>query len=262
MSTFKVCGLLLVCAAMSGTVLGAQLAPERAVAPVPAQILTAKRVFISNAGGESYGSETYFRLTKYDGGPDRFYNQLYAAMKNWGRYELTDSPATADVVYEARFTSPIVDKRTKYDFVYDPQLTLTITDPKTRIALWSLTEHIEPARNRESDNRNFDFAVSRIVDKAKLLVESPTAGISGVSVSEVPPAGAIEFARRQDQARHAAIGSALGGLAGVLAASREFHACPVGSGENCSSTHALNTLGFIVGGAMSGAVIGWFLPGR
>lgn len=262
MSTFKVGGLLLVAVLMSSIPARAQLASQNPVAPVPRQILTAKRVFISNAGAQSYGSESYFRLTKYDGGADRFYNQLYAAMKNWGRYDLTDSPSTADVVYEARFTSPIVDKRTKEDFVYDPQLGLTILDPRTRIALWSLTEHIQSGRDRGSDNANFDSAVERIVAKAKMLVESPIADKSRLSLTELAPAGAIEIAHRQDQAKHAGIGSALGALAGILAASPEFHACPLGSSAGCGSARAFNTLGFIVGGAAGGALIGWFWPGR
>jgi hypothetical protein len=262
MSTFQVGRLILFSALVSGAPAAAQLASENPVAPVPHQLLAARRVFISNAGAESYGSETYFRLTKYDGGPDRFYNQLYAAMKNWGRYELADSPSTADVVYEARFTSPIVDKRTKADFVYDPQLGLTILDPKTRVALWSLTEHIQPGGNRESDNRNFDSAVERVVSKAKMLVEAPIAGNPRSSLTEFAPAGAIETARRQDQAKHATIGSAIGGLAGVLAASGQFHACPLGSSDGCGRGHALNTLGFIVGGAATGALIGWLWPGH
>ena len=31
------------------------------------------------------------------------YNEFYAAMKSWGRYELVSSPADADMVFEIRF---------------------------------------------------------------------------------------------------------------------------------------------------------------
>lgn len=57
-------------------------------APVPSLILTAKRVFIANGGGD----ESLFDWPQYSGGPDRLYNEFYAAMKSWGRYELVSTP--------------------------------------------------------------------------------------------------------------------------------------------------------------------------
>ena len=223
MSILKVGALLIVGASLTGFSANAQeTAQNVVVAPVPGQILTAKRIFISNAGSESYGSESYFNLTRYDGGPNRFYNQLYSAIKTWGRYELTDSPATADVVYEARFSNPIVDKLTHTEFVYDPQLTLTIVDPKTRVALWSLTEHIQPGGDRDADNRNFDAAVARIVDKAKLLVGEHISLSEESALMDAAPVGAVEFQQRQERTVHAAIGSGVGLLAGGVG--RAHHA--------------------------------------
>jgi hypothetical protein len=245
---------------MSSSVASAQ-ATASLLAPIPGQIVSARRIFISNAGSESYGSERYFHLTRYDGGQDRFYNQLYSAIKDWGRYELTDSPAMADVVYEVRFTNPVIDKETKDTFVYDPQLGVTILDPKTRVALWYLTEHIQPGRDKESDNKNFDSAVDRIVGKAKMLVESPTAA-RPQAATEIVPVGALETARRETRTKHAAIGTAIGTLAGGLVASREFNVCPMDSGANCSRSRALGTLGYLVSGAVSGALVGWIWPVR
>ena len=53
-------------------------------APIPTQILTAKKVFIANGGGDKSG----YDAAMYSGGPDRAYNEFYAAMKagdatNW-----------------------------------------------------------------------------------------------------------------------------------------------------------------------------------
>src|SRR5438445_7063479 len=53
------------------------------IAPIPEQILAAKKVFVANAGGEDPSSDDPL----FSGGPDRAYNQFYAAMKTWGRYE-------------------------------------------------------------------------------------------------------------------------------------------------------------------------------
>ena len=46
-------------------------------APIPAQILTAKKVFIANGGGDESREEG----ASYSGGPDRAYNEFYAAME-------------------------------------------------------------------------------------------------------------------------------------------------------------------------------------
>src|SRR5579872_3002052 len=82
------------------SVLEAQDANPVASAPLPSQIVTAKKVFISNAGGE-------FNTHIWSGAPVRTYNQFYAAIKSWGRYELVSAPANADLVLEIGFADPI-----------------------------------------------------------------------------------------------------------------------------------------------------------
>ncbi len=76
----------------------AQRSKGPAPAPIPPQIGTAKKIFISNAGGESF--EMILQQAVFDGGPDRPYNQFYAAMKDWDRYELVSTPANADLAVE------------------------------------------------------------------------------------------------------------------------------------------------------------------
>jgi hypothetical protein len=66
------------------------------------------------------------------------YNEFYAAMKDWGRYELAATPAEADLIYEVAFCS-----YGRSDEVYqgsgmapqEPQVRLVISDPKTRVVL-------------------------------------------------------------------------------------------------------------------------------
>src|ERR1035441_8663261 len=69
------------------------LLAQAPAAPIPSQILTAKKVFISNAGGE-------YDAGIWSGGRERSYNEFYAAMKSWGRYELVSSPGDADLVFQ------------------------------------------------------------------------------------------------------------------------------------------------------------------
>jgi hypothetical protein len=265
----RIVGLLLA-AALASPPASAQVTPVAVPAPVPNQIVAARRMFISNAGSDSYGSQTYFRLTKYEGGPDRFYNQFYAAMKAWGRYELTDSPADADVVGEVRYTSPIVDKQPQYELVYDPQLNLTILDPKTRVPLWSLTEHIQPAGNKEGDNRNFDRAVSRIVDQTKMLAAGSASLSSDTrslqTVADFAPVGAIDEARWEQRWEHVGAGSLIGAVAGGVAAWAGVHTCNGGlscatAEEMAADRAAFNKrlmIGF--GGLALGALVGWLWP--
>jgi hypothetical protein len=135
-----------------------QLAP----APVPAQISTAKKVFISNAGQEVNPRAGV--LGKYSGGPDRAYNQFYAAMKGWGKYDLVASPGDADLVVEISFLQPIVwgnlvDSGPKDD----AHFRLVILDPRSRIVLWAFTEHVAWANRQSNRDKNFDEALQMIV---------------------------------------------------------------------------------------------------
>lgn len=60
-------------------------------APVPAQILSARKIFVAN-GGDDFNFAAL--------GTNRSYNQFYAAMKDRGHFELVSSPADADLVCE------------------------------------------------------------------------------------------------------------------------------------------------------------------
>lgn len=84
--------------ALQAIVLVAQTPKTTPPAPVPRQILAAKKVFVVNAGGDELFDDPKF------GGVDRTYNQFYAAMKAWGRYELVETPAarTCSLRYSSR----------------------------------------------------------------------------------------------------------------------------------------------------------------
>ena len=139
-------------------------AGQMAPAPLPTQIHAGKKVFISNAGSEG-------RLFPgiFSGQPDRTYNQLYAAIKNWGRYELALTPAEADLVFEVRFGAPVggvVIMNGGGGSTLDPQLRLEIQDPKTHTVLWGFIEHVQPGT---AVGKNFDQAMTDLVSEVKRI---------------------------------------------------------------------------------------------
>ena len=128
--------------------------------PVPAQISSAKKVFISNAGGQcnSFGNATF------SGSPDRTYDELYAAMKSWGRYELTSAPADADLVFEINLTCELFPDANRW-----AQFRLLVIDPKTHILLWGFTQQLPVALLLSNRDKNFDEAMASLMERLKRL---------------------------------------------------------------------------------------------
>lgn len=134
-------------------------------APVPPQIASAKKIFISNAGGESF--ETVFEQVVFNGGPDRPYNQFYAAMKKWGQRELVSSPSEADLVLEISW---ILTDTGLGRLPVLGQLRLVMLDPKTHVTLWTINEYVRGAVLLGNRDKNFDVAMNVIVNRAQALM--------------------------------------------------------------------------------------------
>lgn len=134
-------------------------------APLPAQLQTAKKVFISNAGGEL---NDWYTNEQFSGAPNRFYNRFYAAINDWGRYELVAAPAGADLIFEIHATDLYLGLREGI-----PRFELTIYDPKTHVVLWTIAEAVDPALLKGNRNKNFDKGVDKLVSDVRELVEPP-----------------------------------------------------------------------------------------
>ncbi len=149
---------------LSASLMSAQAQSSAPAAPVPIQILSAKRVFVANGGEQrNLSGDLYF-----SGGPNRAYNQLYAAIKDWGRYEIVSAPADADLVLEIHLS----DARNQAG--YD-ELELTLLDPRTHTTLWTLSEHAVAAGRQRTRDAAFDRAMSLLTDDLKKLVAGPEA---------------------------------------------------------------------------------------
>jgi hypothetical protein len=116
------------------------------VAPLPAQFLAAKKVFISNRGSEE-------EAPVINGSVDLPYDEFYAFIHSWGKYELVTSPNDADLIFEIG---------------YRGQLHLVIFEPKTHVVLWTFNQGF--ARRRQKD---FDQAMVSLVDQLKGKAGAP-----------------------------------------------------------------------------------------
>src|SRR5437870_5050988 len=96
------------------------------LAPLPAKVLAAKKVFLANGGGS-----------------DLAYDALYAAVKEWSRFQIVDASSNADVIIEIRYVTEDHGTRVWSTTnastgatnvhsrqIVDPQLVLTIFDPR------------------------------------------------------------------------------------------------------------------------------------
>ncbi len=142
--------------------LQAQPSGAVATAPVPEQIVRAKKVFISNAGMDAISMMAFRRL----GDPDRPYNLFYAAMKTWGHYELAASPADADLVFEIRFSAPLIDVEPA---AYGPQVGLVILDARTHFILWTMAEPVQGAVRKGTFVKNVNSGITNLMADVKKL---------------------------------------------------------------------------------------------
>jgi|ERR1700722_8908490 len=145
------------------TFAAARTAPAQqqpAAAPVPPAILSAKTVFISKASGYSFVP----LITA-----DQPYNEFYAAIKDWGRYQVVSSPSDADLIIEIRLdcaSGPCYEG-----------LEATILDPKTHAILWVCAESVQTAARIKTNAKNFEKSMAALVADLKAL--SASAGTPG-----------------------------------------------------------------------------------
>ncbi len=138
-----------------GTLAGQQ-ASDPPAAPIPAAILTAKKVFISNASGETLAGVGLQDLT---------YNEFYSEIKSSGRYDLGSSPADADLVFEIRYAAEVGQGGPFYTFYFR----VSVLDPKTRVILWAFCEHFPHSTKKLKGRALFDQTMSKVVNDLKGL---------------------------------------------------------------------------------------------
>jgi hypothetical protein len=127
-------------------------------APLPSQIIAAKRFFISNTGSG-------FDSRVWSGNSDRIYNEFYAAVKSSGQFELASAPGDADLVLDVNVVP--------YSVFW--QFKLEILDPKTRIVLWTIYEPLNIGGLQKTRDKNFDGTIDRLAGDLKTLTAQSAA---------------------------------------------------------------------------------------
>jgi hypothetical protein len=146
---------------------------------VPPGLLTAKTVFLSNAGADSG-----LFPQPFTGSPDRAYNQIYAALQGLGRYQVVISPQEAELVFELQLSAPGGPANAnKQKGASDPwpMFRLVILDRKTHYILWTLTESITPAILQRTHDHNFDEAIAALTDALKKLTNPVAAANAAIT---------------------------------------------------------------------------------
>jgi hypothetical protein len=169
------CVALVLSVLLSGAFASGQEPVTPDAAPVPALLVNAKKVFISNAGADS-GLFPH----PFSGDPDRAYNQFYADVSSWGRYQLVGTPGEADLVFELQLSAPNGPSNAdKEKGASDPlpMFRLVIYDRATHYVLWALTESVAPAAKQKTHDHNFDEALANLVLDAGRLTKSLPSGM-------------------------------------------------------------------------------------
>lgn len=139
-------------------------------APLPAIIVNAKKIFLTNGGGSELAYDTF-----------------YSEMKKWGRYQIVGSPEDADLVMELSYSVEHDGTRvwsatntyTKTTQVFsaqivDPKLALTIYGAKSKNILWSAIDHRRLARREKNREKETVNSAERLVDQLKARVDLPS----------------------------------------------------------------------------------------
>ncbi len=123
-------------------------------APVPAPMIYGKRAFIAYQFAETAASG-------FSGEPQRDYNEFYAAMKAWGRYQLVDDPKDADLVYTVHLNPAL------------STLNVSVTSPYD-ISLWGFRVEFNGVAKQKVKDKNYSDAIAQLMGYLKLLVEQNT----------------------------------------------------------------------------------------
>jgi len=169
--------VILFAALLAAPALTAKKNKEVPPAPLPSAIVNAKTLFLVNGGGSSLA-----------------YDEFYAQMKQWGKYQIVRSPDGADLIIELSYhvenggTRVWSSPASTYDYgsgewhtqqqthsaqIVDPQLEMKVFDGKAKNLLWSAIDHRQLARKQKNRDKETINSADRLVGQLKTRVAIP-----------------------------------------------------------------------------------------
>ena len=158
--------------------------PPSSAQPAPpdvvARITASRTIFLSNAGAnDSFAYEI-------PGGSDVAYNELYAALQQWGYFQLVDSPSHADLIFQIRGTELLPNLENTFSGrviakQHAPKLELTILDPHAPTASPLDTLTVLAGRGTDVPKGQIAFAqsIEFLTYQIGTLVAAPRQSSSG-----------------------------------------------------------------------------------
>jgi len=140
------------------------IAQKSVAAPLPSQLLSARSVFLGNAG--FYGND-FSRMV---------YDDLYHQLTNWKRFALVSTPGEADLALEIELLT--WNGVTQGDSIGSNFLHLVIRDVKTHVIIWSISEYIKGAARSATYKKNAEEAVTKLVDDLKVLTTPSSTAVT------------------------------------------------------------------------------------
>ncbi len=113
----------LLCIVFALLAVAPRLSAQTPVSHIPAQIASARTVFLSNDLGAPLADT------------DKIFDEIYAGVQQQNRFTIVTDPNTADLLLQFNLTN--IDNG---GFGIVQTITLRIIDPKTRVILWSVSD--------------------------------------------------------------------------------------------------------------------------
>ena len=126
--------------------------------PMPAPILRARKVFVANLGTDMY-SQAF---------GSKGYDSFYGALQSWGRYQLVDDPADAELIFEFGVRAANAENFQHFE--------LTLVDAKTHFPLWSFVEGFDYVGRKETAEKNFNRHIDHLVGLVRAIYDTPGKG--------------------------------------------------------------------------------------
>lgn len=137
-------------------------------APLPSGLATAHKLFLGNAGDQDNADCL------------RAYNDLYATINSFSRYQLVADPSASDLVLELHYEFSL-GAGVNGGSNTPRQFRLILLDPKTHVVLWTLVERTNYAALERNRNKNLDEVVGVLAtDLDALLSAKPPANKSSI----------------------------------------------------------------------------------